>query len=671
MRSKQKKKSSILTKLLGTIIPLTVVAISVIIFISITSLSTAMKEAAYQNLQAETKANVNDMGIWAQNIISTLDTIQSTLETVPFDNDEEEFAYLETTYGVYQDFPSGIYIGDADGMYFDASGWVPDADYVVTERGWYQEGLTHETIGFGEPYVDAESGQFVVSTTALVKRADRNQMVMSADVYLDDVSELVSNITIMDSESGYSFLVDTSCDTILAHRDTSWNAQTISTSSENSLMAGVAGIIRNPDGQVRTFVDNGEKYYTLIMPVENTSWVLVSCISVDEVLETVNHQTIILLVIAVIGILVLVAVISLIIRSVIKPVKKLTNDISNIAEGDFTISVNSASNDEIGTMENALERYIGVMREIINTIHGISADLDEKAGAGRNIAQVLNETAADQYDSMRGIQTTINELVNSVTQLAQDATTLAQSVNITNEHSDTANDHMLETVKIARDGHSDMTAVQDGMQKMVNSLKELTDLVEEVGNSTVEINNIVQLIENIASQTNLLSLNASIEAARAGEAGRGFAVVATEIGNLAIESSNSAHKIGQIIQVVNEQVGGMVDKARESTEVMEQSSESIDKAVKTFNEIYEDIEKTEDILDDIMKEIHNVDEVASNMAAISEEQSASAQEILASIELLTEHAAQITEESKQVARYSDVISDASVCLAEDMKFFKL
>ena len=206
---------------------------------------------------------------------------------------------------------------------------------------------------------------------------------------------------------------------------------------------------------------------------------------------------------------------------------------------------------------------------------------------------------------------------------------------------------------------------------MVRSLSELTDHEENVGDSTVEINNIVQLIENIASQTNLLSLNASIEAARAGEAGRGFAVVATEIGNLAVESSNSAHKIQQIIQVVNEQVRGMVDKARESTEVMEQSSLSIDKAVKTFNEIYEDIEKTEHILQDIMNEIRNVDEVATNMAAISEEQSASAEEILASIDILTEHASQITEESKQVAGYSDVISDASVNLSEDMKFFKL
>ena len=671
MGNLQKKKSSILKKLLGTIIPLTVVSISIVIIISISSLSTAMIESAHQNLQAETKANVNDLGIWTQDIISTLNTIQSTLETVPFDSTEEELTYLETTHGKYKDFPSGVYVGDASGLYLDASGWVPSTDYVITERDWYKEGLTHETVVFGKPYVDAETGQFIVSATALLKRTDRNKMVMSADVFLDNVSEMVSQITIMDSESGYSFLVDTSCDTILAHRDASWIAQTISTSSENTLMSGVAGTITNPDGKVYTFVDNGEEYYTLVMPVENTSWVLVSCISVDEVLETVNKQTFVLATIAVLSIIILVVVIILIIRSVVNPVKTLTENISKIADGDFTSNVYSTSNDEIGTMGTALEGYIDVMRGIINTIYGISTDLDEKAGAGRNTAQVLNETATQQYDSMRDMQTTINELVNSVTQLAQDATTLAHSVNATNEHSDTANNQMIKTVEIARDGYSDMTAVQNGMYKMENSLNELTNLVEKVGDSTIEINNIVQLIENIASQTNLLSLNASIEAARAGEAGRGFAVVATEIGNLAIESSNSAHKIGQIIQVVNEQVRGMVDKARESTGVMEQSSESIDKAVNTFNEIYEDIERTEHILQDIMNEIHNVDEVATNMAAISEEQSASAQEILASIEVLTEHAAQITEESKQVAGYSDVISDASVNLAEDMKFFKL
>lgn len=665
------KKMSILTKLLGTIIPLTVIVIVVVIYISISSLSSAMKESAYQSLQAETKANVNKLSAWTTEIISTLDTIQFTLENIPFESTEEELAFFEATSGKYDSFPSGLYAGDASGLYLDGSGWIPSDDYIVTERGWYQEGLSHSTVTFGEPYVDAETGQFVVSATALLNRTDRNKMVMSADVYLNSVSELVSQITIMDSETGYSFLVDTSCDTILAHRDTTWNAETISPASENVFMAGVAEKVSNPDGQIHTLADNGKEYYTLVMPVENTTWVLVSCIAVDEVMAEVNSQTMLLGIIALVSIVILAIIITIIIRNIIMPVKMLTSDISKITEGDFTIYINTSSNDEIGVMGHALEEYIGIMRGIINTIHGISADLDEKAGAGRNTAQVLNETAVEQYNSMRDMQTTINELVNSVTQLAQDATMLAQSANITNEHSDNANRQMEKTVSIARDGHADMTAVQDGMDKMVQSMNELTKLVEKVGESTIEINNIVQLIENIASETNLLSLNASIEAARAGEAGRGFAVVATEIGNLAVESSNSAHKIGQIIQEVNLQVTGMVDKARESTEVMNLSSESINKAVTTFNEIYEDIELTESILQNIMKEIHNVDEVASNMAAISEEQSASAEEILASIELLTEHAKHITNESEQVAGYSDVISNASVDLAEDMKFFKI
>ena len=630
-----------------------------------------MKNSAFQNLQAETKANVNELSAWTEEIISTLDTMKATLETIPFETTDEELAYMQSTSGKYENFPSGLYAGDASGLYLDGSGWVPGDDYVVTERGWYQEGLTHNTVGFGEPYVDAETGQFVVSATALINNPKHDKMVMSADVYLDDVSELVSQITIMNSETGYSFLVDTSCNTILAHKDKEWNAQLISATSEDSFMAEIAGIISNPDGKVHTLKDSREEYYTLVMPVENTTWVLVSCIAVDEVLAEVNAQTMILGIIAFVSIVILAVIITIIIRNIINPVKSLTDNISKIAEGDFAISVNTTSNDEIGVMGYALDGYIGVMRGIINTIHGISSDLDEKAGAGRHTAQVLNETALEQYDSMRDMQTTINELVNSVTQLAQDATVLAQSVNVTNEHSDTANEQMVKTVAIARDGHADMTAVQDSMQDMVDSMNELTGLVEKVGESTVEINNIVQLIENIASETNLLSLNASIEAARAGEAGRGLAVVATEIGNLAIESSNSAHKIGQIIQDVNGQVQGMVDKARESTDVMEQSSESIDKAVKTFNEIYQDIEQTEVILKEIMREIHNVDEVATNMAAISQEQSASAEEILASIELLTEHAEQITKESNQVAGYSDVISDASVNLAEDMKFFKI
>ena len=671
MEKLNKKKASILTKLLVSILPLVVLSIVIIIAVSISNLSKSMTKSAHQNLQAETKANVFELGVWTQDIISTLNTIKGALETVDFKDSKEMLSYLQTTYKAYKDFPSGVYAGDASGMYLDASGWVPDADYVVTERGWYKEGITHENIEFGEPYVDADTGQFVVSATALVKRSEYDKMVMSADVFLDDVSKMVSSISIMDSKTGYSFLVDTSSDTILAHKDSSWNAQIISSSKDNSLMSDVAGIIKNPDGQVHTFQDNGEEIYTLVMPVENTTWVLVSCISADEVLETVNNQIIVMSSIATVAIIVVVLVVTFIIRSIVKPIKRLTGDISQISEGDFTISVHTDSNDEIGVMGNSLEGYIGVMRGIINTIHDVSTDLDEKAAAGRNIAQVLNETASDQYNAMKDIQNTMNNFVEAIAQLAQDATSLAQSVDVANNHSNTANEQMLKTVEIAKNGHLDMTAVQEDMDKMVSSLNELTSLVEKVGSSTVEINNIVQLIENIAVQTNLLSLNASIEAARAGEAGRGFAVVAMEIGNLAVESSNSAHKIGQIIQDVNEQVQGMVDKSRESTEVMEQSSESIGKAVTTFNEIYNYIEKIEYVMKNIINEIGNVDEVAGNMAAISQEQSASAEEVMASIDTLTDQASQVKEESKQVSENSDVISDASVNLAKEMSFFKI
>lgn len=400
MNNIRKRRTSILSKLLGSTIPLTVLAIAIVIFISITSLSTAMTNSAYQSLQAETKANVNEISAWTQDIVSTLNAVQNTLEEVAFGSDAAELAYMKTTVGVNESFPSGIYVGDASGVYLDASGWVPDVGFVPSERDWYKEGLNHASVAFGDPYIDAESGQFIVSATALLDRLDRNKMVMAADVYLNDVSALVSQITIMDSTTGYSFLVDTSSETILAHKNTEYIAQKISTSDTNELMAGVASIMEHPDGQVHTLKDDGSEYYTLVMPVENTTWVLVSCISVDEVLEDVNSQVVLLATVAVVSIIILAVVIAFIIRTIVSPVKAVTEDIEKIAEGDFTVNVNSKSNDEIGVMGSALDGYIGVMRGIINTIHGISANLDEKAGAGRQTAQILNETATEQYESM-------------------------------------------------------------------------------------------------------------------------------------------------------------------------------------------------------------------------------------------------------------------------------
>lgn len=224
-RQNTKMLKGIKAKLLKILLPCIAIAIISIIVISYMASKKIIVQEAKNLLRAESKMNAKELETWTTGILNTLDMLQNTLETVPMD-EETEKTYLATTVNMNQDFPNGVYIGDDHGKYIDMSGWVPDADYGITERDWYKEGLTHKSFAFGTPYRDADTGEFIVSATTLLKTSNGAKTVAAADVFLNYASKMVSDIKVMDD--GYAFLVDKNSHTILAHKDQKLVAQTIS-----------------------------------------------------------------------------------------------------------------------------------------------------------------------------------------------------------------------------------------------------------------------------------------------------------------------------------------------------------------------------------------------------------------------------------------------------------
>ena len=669
--SNKNKYGSIKTKLIWTMIPIMAISVLSIMIINFVNMKKTVTNSTYMNMNAESNANVKEIEKWAENILTSLDSVKNTLSSVTFSTEEEQHDFLRTTINLNSSFPNGVYMGNETGFYMDGSGWKPDRNYIVKEREWYKEGLTHENFEFGNPYVDADSGNLVVSASTLLEGSGDHKTVIATDVLLDDITEMVSEITFMGSDTGFAFLVDANSSTILAHKDKSLNAQLINEMEPGSLLAEVSKLIQKQDYSINTIKDGHEDYFVLTQPVEGTSWMLVSCVAEGEVFGDLNRMLFIYVAIAIVVILLVAIIIDRIIGYTILPIKKLTEGITQITDGDFTVAINSKGNDEIAVMSTALKKYIETMNDIIKSIRIISSNLDDKAGISKRVSGVLSNTAKEQSQSMRNMESSIDQLANAVSELAKNASMLAQVVNTANEHGEKVNEKIEVSVAATENGFKGMQKVQVTMEDIVLSIKELSKSVESVSESTKEINGIVALIEDIASQTNLLSLNASIEAARAGEAGRGFAVVASEIGHLADISSKSTHQISEIIEKVNVQIGDMVNKTKHSVESIEENSVSINQACDIFEHIYTDINNTKDLIQSILSEIQQVDDVASSMAVISEQQSASAEEILATIEVLTINSAQVEDESYQVEECSTVVAESSEELAEHMKQFKI
>lgn len=665
---KSKPLKGIKAKLLKTILPCVAIAIIVIIVISYVASKEIIVQEAKDLLRAESKMNTRELETWTTGILNTLDIVQNTMQTIPM-SEEMEKTYLATTVGMSEDYPNGVYVGDDQGKYVDMSGWVPDADYVVTERDWYQEGLTHETFAFGAPYLDADSGAFIVSASALIQTNNGAKTVAATDVFLSYASEMVSDIKVMGD--GYAFLVDTDSNIILAHKDKDLVAQSVFKDSEDAYIRAVADKIGSDSGKVQTVKVGKTVYYVEIEPIKGTSWALVSNVKESTVLKELGNLQSKIIFVMVVAIIIIGILIERIVHIVVDPIKSLTSDIGRITEGDFTVEVQTKGEDEVAVMGNRMKEFIGTMRGTIGDIFSISGQLNQQAENSSAVSETLYGSAATQSSAMKELNATVEELAKSVTEVAENATSLAMIVSEADQIGSDASKKMKDTVVISGKGRDDMDKVKRAMDDIQKSVTQLEAAVGHVGESTEEITKFVEIIGDIASQTNLLSLNAAIEAARAGEAGKGFAVVAEEIRNLAETSAGAVDKISAITAEINTLVDDAVDKTKVSAQNINDSEELITTAYYTFHDIYKTIGETNDLVQEMIANVNKVDEVATSVAAITQEQSASAEEILATSENLAQEALSVTDNSENVAQSAQSVAEHAEKLADEMKHFKI
>lgn len=513
----------------------------------------------------------------------------------------------------------------------------------------------------------------MVTSTSSSSISEAYEEIFDHPSTLWSVYTKIERLSVMDC--GYAFLVNTETGQILAHDENSIKNTVIYEADSSSYLGQIAQMLRtipkSGDLPVNKLRDGSESYYVITQPFSGMPWAMVACLPesyVTDDLVAINIRMILIITALLLTVTILVSVI---ISRILAPVKRLTGTLTTITDGDFSINISSAGNDEIAVMSSALEDFIVIMREVITDIRTVSDQLSEHSASAKTVSEALSDTSQTQAESMGDMQVTLDQVADAIQELAQHASTLASVVDTTNRDGIAANEKMQQTVIVAAKGREDMEQTAAAMSSIVSAMRELKEAVAEVGTSTAQINSIVQLISEIAEQTNLLSLNAAIEAARAGDAGKGFAVVADEIRKLADVSSSSASRIEHIIAAVNHQVDDMVERANESVTYIEDNSSRITASREIFDHIYQDVSETGGVLKHIVEQIHQVDDVATNIAALSQEQSASAEEILASTHVLAETSLRISDDSKIMAESTETVSEASFTLAEHMRRFKI
>lgn len=659
---KKKGNISIKAKLLGIIIPVVIAIILILVFTAYHVSSGIIESYSKNLLESSVNSQASKIEAWLEENLASMQMAKNMIEKLHPDEAQLQ-TILDASCGYSENYPDGLFLADANGSFLkgtDSKKQEPNPK----ESMWYQEGMTRVNMAVGSAHQNPD-GTNVVSASGLLNDGSDTVRVIAADMTLDRISVIVNSfIEMHDAEA---FLVDKDSSVILASRDSDLISKTLGADGQSAFYKDVEKKVSGKSYDFCTLDGN----MTVFKEVNGTNWLLVSYVPTNVVLADLVGLRNLMIIFSIISILVLCVLIERVTHVVIRSVKEMTRVITSMASGDFTVSMKVKGNDEIAVMGRSVEHFIASMKEMIRQMGHVSDRLEKQAGSSKNVSGEMNSAANIQSQSMTELNATVDQLSVSVNEIAQNATQLAGVVADTKEDSDKVEDKMRTTVEVSEKGKADMESVGNALHNIEISIHNLEEAVDKVGTASGEIVDIIKLIGDIAEETNLLSLNASIEAARAGEAGRGFAVVASQIGVLAKNSADSVAHITSLINEINGLVDDAVKQAGSSASDIESSADLIHIAVDTFDQIFQNIQETSHLIEGVVEKINQVDQVATNVAAISEEQAASSDEILATSESMLQQAKSISKNSEQVEAEAGNLAESADQLADQVKQFQI
>lgn len=664
MDAQQKKKRvGIRTKLTGVIIPIVILVI--VVFFALTR--NMIVGLSTDKLQASSKVYAEEIGGWVGQIFGELNVYKDTIEEAGFADDRAILKYMETSVDKREAYPVGLYMGDDAGVYLDASGWIPGDDWILTERDWYVDGMDNKEFAFGEPYYDSQSGDVCVSASVRMDY-DKAVRVLAVDVYLNYLSSLVLDMTEKDMD--VAFFVTRESGRILAHTDAGMIDAALTQEGLDSLYGGISAKIE--EGLIGKTVelrgDDGT-YCINVNEIENTDWYLVTGMKKNDVLSGLRRVELIMVLVALAAAVILMAVIFRLMNGIVKPVENVTNVLSSVAEGDFTQEIQIRGNDEIAGMGRNMQNFLSQMRRTIRDISGTADWLSSQSEENEKVSQVLEDSSRHQKDAVVTLNRMVQELSGAAGRVSQQMAELTEVIAQTKSEGALAGETMGQTVCLSESGKTAMGRVSQGMERVELTIGNLSDQIERAGQVTANIGSMVEMIKDIADETNLLSLNASIEAARAGEAGRGFAVVAEQISTLAANSKNAADKIQQLTEEISATMGEANAQMHKSVREVADSAEVVTETSESFRSVFEKVEETNGIILHMIGLVERVDKVAVQMRQIADSQLSATRQIEASSGELEEYTDTVSSYSRTVAENAGKLERESGSLTERMRRF--
>ncbi len=499
-------------------------------------------------------------------------------------------------------------------------GWEAGPDYDPRQRPWFIAAKNKGDLVVTDPYVDASSKNVIISVGTPVKENGQFLAGMFYDLELTTLSDLVNQVNLFDA--GYLFLV-TADGTTIAHPQSKYNGEKV-----GSYLPQV-----DLTQSTQHIEIDGDRYMINLTYIPGENWYVGSVIDEAIAYSAVGELRNSAIIYSIIAVIASVIALTLLIRTLMRPLDTLNNAIKDVAsgKGDLTQRLETDTDQEFSELATNFNTFMENLQQQIIESKSISD-------------QILNGTqitAEGAKDSAGAIQTQLQELEQLATAMHEMSVTATEVANNAQGAASAAKEADQATVE--------GSSVVGESTQTINMLSDSIDLaVEEVQvleSATANIETILKVINDIADQTNLLALNAAIEAARAGESGRGFAVVADEVRTLAQRTQESTTEIRTMIEQLQSGASSVAN-------AMHQSKGSAVEAV-------EKADLANNALQRIRDAIQRISDMNLQIASAAEEQSLVAEEI-------NNNTVNIKDLSTQVAESANRTNDAMQAQQEDV-----
>ncbi|MCI8495792.1 MAG: HAMP domain-containing protein [Lachnospiraceae bacterium] len=544
------------------------------------------------------------------------------------------------------------WISDLDASaLIQSDGFVSDEDWDITGRGWYGCIETKEPI-LTEPYIDSSTGKLILSAACPVMD-DTTGTVLGAvgmDISLDHMTTVMSEYKI--GNKGYILLLSEN-GTFLYHPQSDIIQKNV---KDINISENVLNAMESKKDEFLKYRAQGQTKYGSLQHAGDTGYIVLSCLPLSEYYAMLIGMIVALIVIFSVGILLITFNIKKSASNLTKPILELNHTAQQLADGNLNVNINITSSNEIGELGESFQKTVNRLKEYIAYIDETSEVLAQIAN-GKLSIDLKNDYVGEFHkiktallhisDSMNQVMIGINESSERVSigasELASASQVLAEGAELqaasieelaatTNTVADQVENSRREAEASAKATAQTATMIEENQAKM----QQMMEAMHKIHETSQQVVGIIQTIEDIASQTNLLSLNASIEAARAGDAGRGFAVVADEIGKLALESSKAANTTKELIEISMEEINkgntitvGAMNSLKESVSAVDQ-----------VNNMIQETAQSAAIQAENMKQLRvGIEEMAHGIqdnSAASQQTSATSEELASQADILNQ-----------------------------------